>query len=109
LHVEAPELREHTIVSIQHKLDFRNAWKLREPLLFTDCDLHVVYKRASGVKTMFRGFLPHLEFMVFPIGVFEEICDPELRESALADTPMFRLYGHECDGNDDMGSPWFGG
>ncbi|MEK6405521.1 MAG: hypothetical protein AABN34_01015 [Acidobacteriota bacterium] len=102
LHVDAPELREHTIVSIRHKLDFRNAWIFQESRLFDEpaCEVHVTYKRAGGGKTLFRGILPHIEYMVFYKGVFNDICVPELREYALADKPIFRLYGHERDIND---------
>lgn len=60
-----------------------------------ECEVYVTYKLASGAKTMIRGFLPHLEYMLFYRGVFDDLCVPDLRESALADKPLFRLYGHE--------------
>lgn len=102
LHVEAPELREFSIVSVTHKLDFWNAWILDERGVFEadDYEVHVIYKRASGFKTALRGIFPHFEFMVFNPGLFEDLHNPTVLEFALEEKPLLRLYGHEREVND---------
>lgn len=79
LHVEAPELRVFTIVAVTHKLDFWNAWVLNERGVFedADCEVHLIYKRASGLRKALRGIFPHFEFMVFNPGLFEGPSQPE--------------------------------
>ena len=97
LHVEAPELRENTLVAIKHQLDFFNAWILNDRKLFDnpECEIHVTYKQASGLKTILRSIFPQFEYAVFNRGLFDDICNPEVREFALEEEPILRLYGHE--------------
>ncbi len=100
LHVEAPELRESTIVAVRHKLDFWNAWILNERGVFGDSEVHVIYKRATGFKKLLAGMFPQFEYLVFNPGLFDDICNPEVKEFALEERPILRLYGHEREVNE---------
>jgi hypothetical protein len=102
LHVEAPELRECTIVAVRHKLDFWNAWVLNERGVFEDddCEVHLVHKKAGGIKRLFAGILPYFEYMVFSAGLFDDLCNPNVREFALEEKPLLRLYGHDREVNE---------
>lgn len=103
LHVEAPELRENTIVAVRHKLDFYNAWILEQKGLLDDeeCEVHLTYRLAPGFKRIFGGFLPQFEYMVFSRGTFDFLCSPQFTEFALLQEPILRLYGHERQVNED--------
>ncbi len=91
LHVEAPELKEHSIVAIRHKLDFQNAWELQRLGIFREPtrEVHVRYKPQTGLKKLLWLVLPYLEFMVYEASVFEHFEPNEDLE------PLLKLYGRE--------------
>lgn len=103
LHVEAPDIKSNTIISLINKVDFYNAWVLNNMGVFDDdgYEVHICYKPATGLKGLMPKMWPQFEYMVFLYGMFNDLHHEDYRKYAIQEPPKLRLYGPERESRDD--------
>ena len=85
LTVESPSLKLRAMISVVHRLDFRNLWEIYEQRrVAAEEEVLLGYMPYAGfLGPLLRPFLPRLHLLIYPKGALEFFSDPKGRPPPL--------------------------
>lgn len=96
INVESPDLPDLVTIPVGHKIDFYNLWLLHDKLFLEGAfDVVIRRRQASGMKSLFKSILPTLEYLIYPLGHFDDLHDPQRCAEAELKQPLVYLYDQE--------------